>query len=80
MLSAIYQSTIQERQKLMDQHIRKVYVPMTETAFFILYSLRKPAHGYGIIRNVEEITSLGKEILDLEIARIKRLYNIVKGK
>lgn len=40
----------------MDQHIKKVYVPMTETAFFILLSLRKPNHGYGIIQMVEKLT------------------------
>ena len=33
----------------MDPHIKKVYVPMTETAFFILLCLRKPNHGYGIV-------------------------------
>ena len=40
----------------MDQHIRKVYVPMTETAFFILLCLRKPKHGYGIVQAVEKMT------------------------
>ena len=40
----------------MDQHIRKVYVPMTETAFFILLCLRKPNHGYGIVQAVEKMT------------------------
>lgn len=40
----------------MDQHIKKVYVPMTETAFFILFSLRKPNHGYGIVQIVEKLT------------------------
>lgn len=40
----------------MDQHIKKVYVPMTETAFFILLCLRKPNHGYGIIQMVEKLT------------------------
>lgn len=40
----------------MDQHIRKVYVPMTETAFFILLCLRKPNHGYGIVQKVEKMT------------------------
>lgn len=40
----------------MDQHIRKVYVPMTETAFFILLCLRKPNHGYGIVQKVERMT------------------------
>lgn len=40
----------------MDQHIRKVYVPMTETAFFILFCLRKANHGYGIVQSVEKMT------------------------
>lgn len=29
---------------------------MTETAFYILLSLEKPRHGYGIIKFVEELT------------------------
>lgn len=40
----------------MDSHIKKVYVPMTETAFFILLCLQKPNHGYGIVQRVEQLT------------------------
>lgn len=40
----------------MDPHIKKVYVPMTETAFFILLCLRRPNHGYGIVQMVEKMT------------------------
>lgn len=40
----------------MDQHIKKVYVPMTETAFYILLCLKKPNHGYGIVQAVEKMT------------------------
>lgn len=40
----------------MNQHIKKVYVPMTETAFFILLCLRKPNYGYGIVQMVEKMT------------------------
>ena len=40
----------------MDQHIKKVYVPMTETAFFFFFFLRKPNHGYGIVQMVEKMT------------------------
>ena len=40
----------------MNQHIKKVYVPMTETAFYILRCLKQPNHGYGIIRTVEKLT------------------------
>lgn len=40
----------------MDPHIRKVYVPMTETGFYILMCLREESHGYGIVQKVEELT------------------------
>lgn len=36
--------------------IIKNYIPMTETAFYILLSLHEPRHGYGIIRTVQELT------------------------
>lgn len=97
----------------MDAHIKKVYVPMTETGFYILLCLREANHGYGIVQMVEKmtvgeirlspgtmygslskmekdglirfvreeekrklyvITELGKDVLDLEKRRIKRLY------
>ena len=97
----------------MDAHTHKVYVPMTETGFYILFCLRKPNHGYGIVQTVEKltggeirlapgtmygslskmekdglirfvseeekrkiyvITELGTEVLQLELMRIKRLY------
>lgn len=41
----------------MDQHIKKVYVPMTETAFYILLCLRTPNHGYGVVQKVEKLTN-----------------------
>lgn len=34
----------------------KSYLPMTETAFYILLSLSEPRHGYGIIKHVEKIS------------------------
>ena len=40
----------------MNQHIKKVYMPMTETAFYILLCLKKPNHGYGIVQTVEKLT------------------------
>ena len=40
----------------MDQHIRKVYVPMTESAFYILFCLREKNHGYGVVQRVEKLT------------------------
>lgn len=101
----------------MDAHIRKVYVPMTETSFYILLNLQEEMHGYSIVQRVEEltqgeirlspgtmygslskmekdgliqfvreeekrklykITELGKEVLDLEMKRIERLYRNLK--
>lgn len=101
----------------MDAHIKKVYVPMTETGFYILFCLQKENHGYGIVQMVEKltngeivlapgtmygslskmekdglirfvreeekrklyvITDIGKEVLDLELKRIKRLYNSIQ--
>lgn len=38
------------------EKVLKTYIPMTETAFYILLSLTEPRHGYGIIKHVEEIT------------------------
>ncbi|MDE6471088.1 MAG: PadR family transcriptional regulator [Eubacterium sp.] len=100
----------------MDSHIKKVYVPMTETGFYILLCLREEAHGYSIVQQVEKltdgeirispgtmygslskmekdglirfvreedkrkiyrITDLGRQVLDLEINRIKRLYRTI---
>ena len=97
----------------MDAHIRKVYVPMTETGFYILLCLQKPNHGYGVVQQVDEltageikltpgtmygslskmekdelisfvreeekrkiykITELGRQVLELELKRIERLY------
>lgn len=102
----------------MDSKIRRIYVPMTETGFYILFCLRTPQHGYGIGQQVKEMTSgevsispgtmygtlskmekdglirfvseedkrklycvtdLGQEVLDLELARIERLYRNIKG-
>lgn len=44
------------KERFMDAHIKKVYVPMTETSFYILLCLRTPNHGYGIVQKVRELT------------------------
>lgn len=100
----------------MDPHIKKVYVPMTETGFYILLCLREESHGYGIVqktaaltrgeirlgpgtlygslskmekdglirfvreeekRKIYQITDLGNQVLELEIKRIRRLYQTI---
>ncbi|MBE5865395.1 MAG: PadR family transcriptional regulator [Lachnospiraceae bacterium] len=101
----------------MDAHIKKVYIPMTETGFYILLCLQEEMHGYSIVQKVEaltggeirlspgtmygslskmekdgligfvreeekrkiyRITELGREVLNLEMARIERLYRNLK--
>lgn len=41
----------------MDNHIKKVYVPMTETGFYILLCLREESHGYSIVKKTELLTN-----------------------
>ena len=36
--------------------IRRVYLPMTETGFYILFCLQKEGHGYSITQKVKEMT------------------------
>ena len=45
----------------MDDKIKRVYVPMTETGFYILLCLQEENHGYGITQRVKEMT--GGEII-----------------
>lgn len=40
----------------MDSRIERIYVPMTESAFYILLSLQEERHGYGIGQRVKELT------------------------
>ena len=102
----------------MDSKIKRIYVPMTESGFYILFCLQQPQHGYGISqqvrqmtdgeliisagtmygtlskmekdgliafqreeekRKIYQITELGKEVLNLELQRIERLYKNSKG-
>ena len=102
----------------MDSKIKRIYVPMTESGFYILFCLQQPQHGYGIGQQVKQmtggalvisagtmygtlskmeqdgliafvreeekrklyqITPLGTEVLELELARIRRLYQNSRG-
>ena len=47
----------------MDAKIKRVYVPMTETGFYILFCLQKEMHGYNITQKVKEMTR-GRQKLD----------------
>jgi len=40
----------------MRERLIKAYLPMSESAYYILLSLKEPRHGYGIILYVKEIT------------------------
>ncbi len=93
--------------------LRNKYIPMSESAYYILLSLVLPRHGYGIKlyvqkltggrldigagtmystlsrmekdkliipvkeenrRKIYQISETGKELLDAEISRLKKLY------
>ena len=40
----------------MDDKLRRIYVSMTESGFYILYCLQQPQHGYGISQQVRQMT------------------------
>ncbi len=40
----------------MNDKIRRIYVPMTESGFYILFCLQTPQHGYGISQQVKKLT------------------------
>ena len=40
----------------MTDKLRRVYVPMTETGFYILFCLREEMHGYSIGQRVRDMT------------------------
>ncbi|MCR4621903.1 MAG: PadR family transcriptional regulator [Clostridiales bacterium] len=40
----------------MDDRIKRIYVPMTESGFYILFCLKTPNHGYGVSRQVKSLT------------------------
>ncbi len=102
----------------MEERIKRIYIPMTETGFYILFCMQEEMHGYNIAKKVKEmtggeiiispgtmygslskmekdglimfvreenkrkfymITVLGKQILDIEIRRIERLYQNSRG-
>lgn len=54
----------------------KAYIPMSETAYYILLSLTEPMHGYGIMQHVEKLTakriSLGAGTLYGSILKMER--------
>jgi len=39
-----------------EDRIRRIYVPMTETGFYILLCLQKESHGYGIGQRISDMT------------------------
>ena len=41
----------------MNDKIRRIYVPMTESGFYILYCLQTPQRGYGISQQVKQMTA-----------------------
>lgn len=42
---------------MMDDRLKRIYLPMTETGFYILYCLQEERHGYNITQMVREMTN-----------------------
>lgn len=40
-----------------DEKLRADFLPMSETAYYILLSLARETHGYAVMQNVEKLTS-----------------------
>lgn len=40
----------------MDQRLKRIYIPMTESSFYILYCLQEEMHGYSIGSKIEILT------------------------
>ena len=40
----------------MDERLKRIYVPMTETGFYILFCLQEEMHGYNIGKKVKAMT------------------------
>ena len=38
------------------EQLVKSYLPMSEASFLVLFSLKEPLHGYGIMQRVSELT------------------------
>lgn len=41
----------------MEERLKRIYIPMTETGFYILFCLREEMHGYNIGKKVQELTN-----------------------
>lgn len=39
------------------EELKSAYIPMSETAYYILLSLTEPRHGYSVMQYVQRITS-----------------------
>lgn len=41
----------------MEERLKRIYVPMTETGFYILFCLQEAMHGYSIVQKVKQMTN-----------------------
>lgn len=41
----------------MEERLERIYIPMTETGFYILFCLQEEMHGYNIGKRVKEMTN-----------------------
>ena len=41
----------------MEERLKRIYCPMSETGFYILFCLQEEMHGYSITKKVQDMTS-----------------------
>jgi len=41
----------------MEERIKRIYIPMTETGFYILFCMQEEMHGYNVGKKVKEMTN-----------------------
>lgn len=60
----------------MDKRIRRFYIPMTETSFYILFALQNEMHGYSLMQYVRELTedeiSLGAGTVYTSLSKMEK--------
>lgn len=66
------------------EKVKKRFIPMSETMFYILYALQQENHGYGIMQAVEKLThariTLGAGTIYQSISKLEQDGLIVPTK
>jgi len=48
----MYRNAMQMKGDFMEERLKRIYIPMTETGFYILFCLQEEMHGYNVGKRV----------------------------